>query len=84
MSKSQLNVNMKVALQSVSYLSSSAKHGNFYLWRAESVFRMMRVSASKFGGDKRDKIFDKLAIHPEGGRGARTVCMKCQCNQSRY
>lgn len=44
-------------------------HGNFYLSRAESVFRMMRVSGSKFGGDKRDEIFDKLAIHPEGGRG---------------
>lgn len=31
---------------------------------AESVFRMMRASASKFGGDKRDEIIDKVAIHP--------------------
>lgn len=29
----QLNANIKVSLQSVSYSSSYAKHGSFYLWK---------------------------------------------------
>lgn len=33
------------------------------------MFRMMRVSASKFGEDQRDEIIDKFAILPEGGWG---------------
>lgn len=76
-----LNGNMKVALRSVRYFPY--KHGNVNLWRAESMFRMIRASSSKFGG--RQKGMRSLTnLQFILGGGGRPVCVKCQCNQSGY